>query len=526
MFHSSQPFTSDHDLQAESSSLKGSRAVVPSDWGNEPAYSMIASAPPPAAEEVELTDVPAIEVYVCWGNSVLHVAHLSPPRAYYVGEKSSDHEPCDYELPSERLGATRLPLLVGGSAGLLLVLPRDATGYVQSPAAPLRTVEELRRGAAPCFEAPGATSVPFEPGMRARIELSGLVFRIASVRAGRPAGRGVLAMDLASLPYFGLSLAVHTSLLAALAFFTPRLGLADEEALDRDRLYVMQQYLDGAAERQRLARESAVHPSAEASEGATGARAPGSEGQLGNPTAAAAPKRYAIRGPRDNKEVQLSREVAREEAAGFGMVGILSALAADPNSPTAPWGRDLALGSDEVSARGGMWGDAIGEAFGVGGLGLTSTGEGSGGPGAGIGVGHIGVGHGEGLGTSDGFGNGVGRLSGTRAPRKLAGMRPGQTTVSGRLPSEVIQRIVRQNFGRFRLCYSQGLTRNPNLEGRVAARFVISRDGSVSSVSNGGSDLPDGAVTSCVLSAFYGLTFPQPENGIVTVVYPILLAPG
>jgi outer membrane biosynthesis protein TonB len=90
----------------------------------------------------------------------------------------------------------------------------------------------------------------------------------------------------------------------------------------------------------------------------------------------------------------------------------------------------------------------------------------------------------------------------------------------------VVQRIVRQNFGRFRMCYQTGLTRNPSLEGRVTARFVIGRDGSVSNVSNGGSDLPDAAVTSCVLSAFYGLSFPQPEGGIVTVVYPIMLAPG
>jgi hypothetical protein len=60
----------------------------------------------------------------------------------------------------------------------------------------------------------------------------------------------------------------------------------------------------------------------------------------------------------------------------------------------------------------------------------------------------------------------------------------------------------------------------------VSARFVIGRDGAVSNVSNGGSDLPDGGVVSCVISAFYGLSFPQPEGGIVTVVYPIMLAPG
>jgi hypothetical protein len=102
----------------------------------------------------------------------------------------------------------------------------------------------------------------------------------------------------------------------------------------------------------------------------------------------------------------------------------------------------------------------------------------------------------------------------------------GATTVSGRLPPEVIQRIVRQNYGRFRLCYENGLRNNPNLQGRVSVRFVIGRDGSVSNVGNAGSDLPDPAVVSCVTRAYYGLSFPQPEGGIVTVVYPIMFSPG
>ena len=57
-------------------------------------------------------------------------------------------------------------------------------------------------------------------------------------------------------------------------------------------------------------------------------------------------------------------------------------------------------------------------------------------------------------------------------------------------------------------------------------RFVIGRDGAVSNVGNGGSDLPDANVVSCVVRAFYGLSFPQPENGIVTVTYPIVFTPG
>lgn len=105
-------------------------------------------------------------------------------------------------------------------------------------------------------------------------------------------------------------------------------------------------------------------------------------------------------------------------------------------------------------------------------------------------------------------------------------LRMGAVTVSGRLPPEVIQRIVRQNFGRFRLCYENGLINNPNLIGRVTVRFVIGQDGAISNVSNGGSDLPDSRVVSCIVRAFYGMSFPQPEGGIVTVVYPIMMTPG
>jgi hypothetical protein len=223
----------------------------------------------------------------------------------------------------------------------------------------------------------------------------------------------------------------------------------------------------------------------------------------------------------------LARQAALREAVEFGIIGLInSGATGDPNAPTAPWGRDTSLGMDDLSAMGNMWGDEIGDAYGAGGLGLTGIGEGGGGRGEGIGLGTIGtLGHGAGTGTGQGFGAGHGRLGGshkTTSPR----VRMGATTVSGRLPKEVIQRIVRQNFGRFRLCYEKGLAANPNLQGRVSVRFVIDRNGAVSNVSNGGSSIPDAGVVSCVISAYYGLSFPKPEGGIVTVVYPISFEPG
>ena len=119
---------------------------------------------------------------------------------------------------------------------------------------------------------------------------------------------------------------------------------------------------------------------------------------------------------------------------------------------------------------------------------------------------------------------GQGLGDGSRVPSPK--IRQGATSVSGRLPPEVIQRIVRQNFGRFRLCYESGLKNNPNLQGRVSTRFVIDKSGAITSVADAGSDLPDAAVVACVVRAFGNLSFPQPEAGTVTVVFPVIFSPG
>ena len=210
------------------------------------------------------------------------------------------------------------------------------------------------------------------------------------------------------------------------------------------------------------------------------------------------------------------------------MIGLLNAGGGgDPNAPTAPWGREDSLGNDPMSARGNMWGDAIGDSFGAGGLGLSGIGEGGGGRGEGIGLGNIGtIGHGAGTGTGQGFGNGHGRLGGA-PPDQVALAPSGRDEVNGRLPPEVIQRIVRQNFGRFRLCYENGLRNNPNLQGRVAGqvRHRPRRRG-VARRQTAARTCRITGVVQCVVRGFGNLSFPQPEGGIVTVVYPIIFSPG
>jgi hypothetical protein len=105
-------------------------------------------------------------------------------------------------------------------------------------------------------------------------------------------------------------------------------------------------------------------------------------------------------------------------------------------------------------------------------------------------------------------------------------LRMGAVNVNGRLPPEVVQRIVRQSFGRFRLCYQSGLGVNPSLAGRVSVRFLIGRNGETRQITNAESTMPDATVVACVLRAFEGLSFPQPDDGTVVVTLPITFSPG
>jgi tetratricopeptide (TPR) repeat protein len=203
----------------------------------------------------------------------------------------------------------------------------------------------------------------------------------------------------------------------------------------------------------------------------------------------------------------------------------LDVLAIEEGKITTARSGRLALPSGSTSdAPGGsgapqnLWGDEIGDAFGFGGLGLSGIGEGGGGRGDGIGLGNVG-----------GIGHGTGRLAGTHRARPPR-LRAGALEVSGALPPEVIQRIVRQNFGRFRLCYENALRDTPELAGRLTVRFVIQADGSVKPSTLASRDWsPAGARASledCVVRSFVTLSFPQPERGSVTVLYPIAFEPS
>ena len=173
-----------------------------------------------------------------------------------------------------------------------------------------------------------------------------------------------------------------------------------------------------------------------------------------------------------------------------------------------------------LSLRGGAPADSEGNIFGAGGVGLAELGsDGSGGHVEGVGVGTFGT-----VGRGSGTGTGFGRLSGAHG--KTTSMKTESTTVAGSLPPEVIKRIVRAKLGSFKACYERGLSKKPELAGKVSVEFVIGLKGNVVSAKSGkATDLDDKEVVGCVVKGFSTLSFPNPENGIVKVTYPLKFAP-
>lgn len=95
--------------------------------------------------------------------------------------------------------------------------------------------------------------------------------------------------------------------------------------------------------------------------------------------------------------------------------------------------------------------------------------------------------------------------------------------VMGALPADVIKKVINDNKAQVRYCYEFELQRNQNLEGRVAMRWIIGADGSVTEVSVKESTLKNIGVESCLMGKIKGWKFPAPAGGgVVEVNYPFV----
>ncbi len=482
-------------------------------------WGIAASAPPVDPAEVE-TSQRAAEVTILWGDEVLHVAHVSPPRDVILGEAGTGAAP-DYAMGRELLGAPQMAVVVERDGQLCCVVPEGATGEVRV-GEERRSVAELdAEGKLQPYDAlPGARLYPLPEGANARIEHRGLAFLVRPTHAARVVAKA--GLQLQHTGWIGLSLAVHAVFLVMFYLMPERSAALSNEHLRTDTRLV-QYMLEAPAQAEEQPPELAMTEPAE--QGQPGTRHAGDEGQAGDPEERPSRGRMAVRGDRNNPNPQLARERVEANMQNIGAIGAVRSLVGNWDSPTSPYGADVANGMDPQSAMGALFGDQLGGNHGFHGLGMRGTGRGAGGTGLGtVGLGTLGT-----MGNCVGerCGTGYGRtvsLSNTRNARVPRPVRPGRAQVNGALSQEAIRRVVHRHLPEVRFCYEQGLQSNPSLGGRVTVRWIIGGDGRVQSSGLASSSLSNSNVESCIVNAVQRWTFPSPDGGgSVGVNYPFVL---
>jgi hypothetical protein len=204
-----------------------------------------------------------------------------------------------------------------------------------------------------------------------------------------------------------------------------------------------------------------------------------------------------------------------------GLLAVLGGGKGAPEGLSTVLGRG-GLGGDLKGAVGNMFGAAVGDAFGYGGLGLKGEGQGGGGSGETIGIGAVGTkGRGGGMG---GYGAGVGGL-GKKGDRAI-GIATADAKVLGAIDPELIRRVIREHASQVRYCYEQQLALDPKLEGKIAIRWQIEADGRATNpqVELAETTLRNGEVQRCIMSRIVTWPFPKPKGGGIAVVkYPWIL---
>lgn len=467
-------------------------------------WGIAATEPPLNPAEVE-SHHRAVEVVVMWGDDVLHVEHVSPPRDVRIDTGSEASH----------------PVVIEREGGLFCVLPEGASGHVRREGSET-SLDELRAGGLGALgELSGAVLYPLPEGASARIEHDGMTFLVRPTHAGKELAAGA-PIAWRRYAWVAASLGVHALVLGMFYFLPPSTQALSLDQINADDRMV--EYLDAAR-----ATEDVEVPdwdsSSDDTAGGDGERAADEEGAAGD-DGPVTHRRQAVQGRPDNPDPHMARENIRENMDEVGAIGAVAAFVGSFNSPTSPYGRESAEGLDPMSAIGALMGDQIGNSGGAFGLGMHGTGRGAGGTGLGTyGLGSLGtMGRGAGGGDGDGYGRGAGAFHGRRRSR-VPTARPGPgAQIRGSLSREAIRRVVQRNLSQVRFCYEQGLQQNPSIEGRVTVSWIISPTGAVSASSVGSSTVGNARVESCIANAVGRWTFPSPDGGgVVGVNYPFLL---
>jgi hypothetical protein len=440
-------------------------------------------------------------------------------RSYTIGESHG----ASFHVPPQGLpDGSAFPLVRGSDHEFSLNFTQTMTGEVTFDGQSIPLGQLVSSGRA------GSTgssyTFPLPPGANCRVKYNDVTFFVNSVAPGAVI-KGGSDTDKPFWFYNGASFAVIGSLLVLTHLIPNEAGELSLDDMGEENRFVG--YLntpDKPPEEEEPPPEDQENTDEEA--GGTGQRHKGEEGKMGKPTSKSKSGLYAMKGPKDAIP-QMARSFDPEMAARqAGILGVMQQQSG--HFLASPYGGAFAVGNDDADVWGGLTGTEIGEAYGVGGLGLVGTGRGGGGTGEGtIGLGNTGlIGKGGGGGSGSGYGRGAGAGFGGRGTR-VPTVRQAKAEVQGALDKDIIRRIVRAHINEVRYCYNQALARDPNAKGRVAVQFTIGGTGKVPSAVVQETTMKDAGVGNCIAQAVKRWTFPKPEGGgSVIVTYPFVLEPG
>jgi len=210
--------------------------------------------------------------------------------------------------------------------------------------------------------------------------------------------------------------------------------------------------------------------------------------------------RYAVVGPRDNPDLHLSRPV---EGRGYPtapgatwVVGPQPEIPQGSAGPTTPFGRDTALGTDETSAQGRMWGEDPNGQFGEYGFGLAGV-----------------------------EGSVVKRFDVAPLPAnhtaELRVVHTGLQVTGARKASEV-GRAMAAHFAEFKACaQATGLGDSATKQLRVALDFDVNEAGQAVPA---GASAAAGTLQQCLDQNVSRVAFAAGASAVTHVVYPLHLA--
>lgn len=228
----------------------------------------------------------------------------------------------------------------------------------------------------------------------------------------------------------------------------------------------------------------------------------------------------------EQEETEMEGEItgggAAERVSHLGLLGAIQG--GDGQNALA----DVLDGPSIADLLGGLGSARTVMGRGSGGLGLRGTGSGGGGTGRGtlFGSGTMGTGVGAGRGSGGGRGGGGPGARGRARTEVRVTMRTGTPRINGYLSPEQIMRVVRRNQAAVRYCYENELQRQPSLSGRIAIRWRIARNGSVTTARIASTSMRNARVEGCIVRQVRRWRFPEPDGGEVDVNFPFIFGSG